>query len=133
MAKTNRERQADFRTRMREEGQRATYVWLTPEQATELQAMLERSAPGYTAALPVTIPKVIATKHWPLAVPKTTPKTQRSTLPSIPAKTPTAIVRDLNNAAALIRKKRAQIDKLEKDARGIEDWFCQTVDQCSKI
>jgi hypothetical protein len=58
---------------------------------------------------------------------------KRVTLPPIPAKTPTSIVRDLKESEKILRKKLVQIEKLEKDAAAIEKSFRQTVEDYKKL
>ena len=120
MAKSNSTRQAEFRARMRDEGKLALHIWVTPEQAAKVQAALNPVQPAQTKPLRVTKPADMAA---PVVEP----------LPLIPSKAPASIVRELQNAQALHRKKRAQIAKLQKDAIEIESWYRQTVAACKRI
>ena len=99
---------------MRDEGKQALHIWVTPEQATKVQAAIHLVEPAPTKPLRVT-------KPTGQLVPVVEP------LPSIPSKAPASIVRDLQEAQALRKKKLAQIEKLKKDASGIESWYRQTV------
>ena len=80
MAKTNSTRQAEFRARMRDEGKQALHIWVTPEQAAKVQAVINPVEP------------VLAT---PLRLTKPTGKPVP--LPVIPIKAPAAIVRELKD------------------------------------
>jgi hypothetical protein len=124
MAKTNTERQAAFRDKMRQEGKQALHVWVTPEQATQIQAFLGNQPPQ---SLQVTKSR---TAPQPLHV---TGPTRRIVLPPIPGKTPPAIVRELKEAASRLQKKQGQIEKLNKDAAAIEKRFRQTIDDCKRL
>ncbi len=118
MAKTNSTRQAEFRARMREEGKQALHIWVTPEQAAKVQAVINPVEPVLVA---------------PLRVTKPTGKPAPVALPVIPTKAPASIVRELSEADTLRKKKLAQIAKLQKDADGIESWYRQTVAACKNL
>lgn len=120
MAKTNSTRQAEFRARMREEGKQALHIWVTPEQAAKVQAVINPVKPVPAAPLRVTKPPG---KPAPVA----------NTLPVIPTKAPASIVRELKEAETLRKRKLAQIVKLQKDADGIESWYRQTVASCKNL
>jgi nicotinamide mononucleotide adenylyltransferase len=119
MAKTNTERQAEFRARMREEGKQALHVWVSPAQATQIQALLAGVPP---ATLPAK--KVSAPVKQTLQV---TAGVRKIVLPSIPSKTPVSIAHDLKEQEKVLRKKIAQIEKLERDTVAIERRFRETV------
>lgn len=121
MAKSNTQRQAEFRAKMREEGKKALHAWVTPEQAAQFQLILARSLP---------LPKAVTTRAAPLPV---TGRKTVGSLPPIPQKTPASIVRSLKESEKILRKKYAQIAKLEKDAAAIESHFRQTVDECKRL
>ena len=121
MAKTNQQRQAEFRAKMREEGKQALHVWVTPEEATQFQRILAR---------PLPIEKPVTTPPAPLRV---TGRKAAGSLPPIPPKTPASIVRSLKESEKILRKKYAQIAKLEKDATAIESHFRQTVEECKRL
>ena len=120
MAKTNSTRQAEFRARMREEGKQAVHIWVTPDQAAKVQSIINPVEPVQVKPLRVTKPT-------------NKPSIILERLPLIPTKAPVSIVRELKAAETLLKKKRAQIDKLQKDANGIESWYRQTVVSCKNI
>lgn len=122
MAKTNSTRQAEFRARMREEGKQALHIWVTPEQAAKVQAVINLSEPVLVAPLRVTKPTG-----------KPAPVADKKPLPVIPTKAPASIVKELKDADTLRKKKLAQIAKLQKDADGIENWYRQTVASCNNL
>ncbi len=122
MAKTNSTRQAEFRARMREEGKQALHIWVTPEQAAKVQAVINLVEPVPVAPLRVTKPT-----GKPAPVPGKQP------LPVIPTKAPASIVKEMKDADTLRKKKLAQIAKLQKDADGIESWYRQTVASCNNL
>ena len=121
MAKTNTQRQAEFRAKMREEGKQALHAWVTPEEAAQFQLILARSLP---------IGESVTSPPVPLRV---TDRKASGNLPPIPPKTPASIVRSLKESEKILRKKYAQIAKLEKDAAAIESHFRQTVDECKRL
>jgi len=120
MVKTNNTRQAEFRTRRREEGWQALHIWVTPEQAAKVQAVINPVESVLVAPLQATKPP---SKPSPVA----------NTLPVIPTKAPASIVKDLKDAETLRKKKLAQIATLQKDADGIESWYRQTVASCKNL
>ncbi len=105
---------------MREKGKQTLHIWVTPEQAAKVQAVINSVEPVLVAPLRVTKPP---DKPSPVA----------NTLPVIPTKAPASIVKDLKDAETLRKKKLAQIATLEKDADGIESWYRQTVASCKSI
>ena len=121
MAKSNTQRQAEFRAKMRVEGKQALHAWVTPEQAAQFQLILARSLP---------LPKPVTARLAPLPV---TVLKALGSLPSIPQKAPASIVRSLKESEKILRKKYAQIAKLEKDTVAIESHFRQTVDECKRL
>jgi hypothetical protein len=125
MAKTNKERQAEFRDKMRLEGRQAMQVWATPAQVTQIQEILAGHSP---ASLQVTKRQTSSKKA--LLV---TERERRAVLPAIPARTPASIVRDLKEAEKIWRKKLVQIETLEKDAAAIEKGYRQTVEECKRL
>lgn len=122
MAKTNSTRQAEFRARMREEGKQALHIWVTPEQAAKVQAVINLAEPVLVAPLRVTKPTG-----------KPAPVAGKNPLPVIPTKAPASIAKELKDADTLHKKKLAQIAKLQKDAEGIESWYRQTVASCNRL
>ncbi len=116
MAKTNTERQAEFRAKMRREGKKAMLVWVTPEQATRVTAVL-LNKPEAPAAKP----------------PRSLVVTDKKPLPKIPAKASAGVVRELKATEVRLRKKQAQIEKATKEASALEDWYCKTVESWSRI
>ena len=116
MAKTNTERQAEFRAKMRQEGKKAVLVWVTPEQATRVTAVL-LNKPEAPAAKPS----------------KSLVVTDKRPLPKIPAKASASTVRELKASEARLRKKQAQIEKATKEAAAIEDWYRKTVEAWSRV
>jgi hypothetical protein len=120
MAKTNSARQAEFRARMREDGKRALHIWVTPQQATRVQAVVN---PGQSELAK------------PLRVTKSTVKSApvSDSLPAIPTNAPASIARQLKEAQTMRKKKLTQIDKLRKDIDGIESWYRQTVAACKHL
>ena len=121
MAKTNKQRQAEFRAKMREDGKQAFHAWITPDEAAQFQAILDRSM---SDEKPVIAPPV------PLRV---TGRKESGSLPPIPPKTPASMVRLLKESEKTLHKKILQIAKLEKDAAAIESYFRQTVDECKRL
>ncbi len=99
---------------MRVDGKQALHIWVTPEQAAKVQAVINPVESVPAAPLRATKPPG---KPSPVA----------DTLPLIPTKAPAAIVRELKEADTLRKRKLAQIVKLQKDADGIESWYRQTV------
>ena len=106
---------------MLEEGKQALHAWVTPEQAAQFQLILAGSLP---------LPKPVTARLAPLPV---TGLKALGSLPSIPQKTPASIVRSLKESEKILRKKYAQIAKLEKDTVAIESHFRQTVDECKRL
>ncbi len=126
MAKTNKERQAAFREKMRQEGKHALHVWVTPVQAQHIGAILGGESPlQVTAILP---PSIAAAASLPVTAP-----VHPLVLPPIPAKTPAPIMRDLQASERLLRKKQMQIEKLQKDAAAIEGRYRHTVEEWKKL
>ena len=121
MAKTNTQRQAEFRAKMREEGKQALHAWVTSEEAAQFQMMLARSLP---------LVKPVPAASAPLRV---TGRKASGSLPPIPPKTPASIVRLLKESEKTLQKKFRQIAKLEQDAAGIESYFRQTVGECKRL
>ena len=124
MAKTNTERQAEFRERMRKEGKQVLNVWVTPEQAEKIQAILTGQAVQslqVTKAMPPDERRLLVTNIMSATI-----------LPKIPVKTPETIARDLTESKKLIERKRKQIDKLTKDAKAIEKYYIETVERMKK-
>ena len=116
MAKTNTERQAEFRAKMRQEGKKAVLVWVTPEQATRVTAVLLNKPEAPAAKSP-----------RPLVV------TVKKPLPAIPAKASASTVRELKATETRLRKKQAQIEKATKEASALEDWYRKTVQAWSRV
>jgi hypothetical protein len=125
MAKTNKERQAEFRDKMRLEGRQAMHVWATPAQVTQIQAILAGQSPA-----PLQVTKRSTSSKKALLV---TERERRAVLPAIPARTPASIVRDLKESEKILRKKLVEIEKLEKDAAAIEKGYRQTVEECKRL
>ncbi len=105
---------------MREKGKQALHIWVTPEQAAKVQALINPVESVLVEPLRVTKPPG---KPAPVA----------NTLPVMPTKAPASIVKDLKDAETLRKKKLAQIATLQKDADGIESWYRQTVASCKSI
>ena len=125
MPKTNKERQAEFREKMRLEGKQAFTTWATPEQVKQFQFIL---AGHFLTSLQITKQTPITTQ--PLFVTKIG---RQASLPSIPKKAPASIARDLQEMAKVLEKKRAQISKLESDAAAIERQYRQSVEECKRL
>jgi len=125
MAKTNTERQAEFRAKMREEGKQALHVWVSSAQATQIQAFLADVPP---ASLLVTKPSASAKQSL-----QVTAGVRKIALPAIPPKTPDSIKRGLEADAKILRKKLSQIEKLERDTAAIERRFRESVAACKKL
>jgi hypothetical protein len=125
MAKTNTERQAEFRTRMREEGKQALHVWVSPAQAKQIQALLSGVLPA-----PLPAKKVSAPVKQSLQV---TTGVRKIVLPAIPPKMPASVARDLKEVEKVFRKKLAQIEKLERDVVAIERLFRETVAESGRL
>ena len=116
MAKTNTERQAEFRAKMRQEGKKAVLVWVTPEQATRVTAVLLNKPPA-----PVAKP------------PRSLVVTDKKPLPKIPAKASASVVRELKATEIRLRKKQAQIEKATKEVSALEGWYRKTVQAWSRV
>lgn len=130
MGKSNKERQADFRMRMKAEGKQALPLWVTPQQAEQIRALLNPTAtpPAQAILLPVTKPA--APLKSSLLV---TGQREAFAVPALPANMPEPFVRDIRETETRAKKKRAQIQKLETEVAGIEKWILKTVAEWKRI
>jgi hypothetical protein len=128
MALSGKERQASFRARMKQEGRQYLPLWVTHEQALQIRAMLNESAPPTEQPTEPQPPKL----PTPSSVKSQAPPA-KFVMPKIPPRTPAPIVRDLMAANTLYRKKQAQVDKLETSMKGLAQWISQTVKDCQRI
>lgn len=122
MGKSNKERQAAHRERMKLEGRRAFIRWVTPQQAEAIRALLEQvDAPAQ--AEPLYITKKEAQPNLPPAF----------VVPELPSNMPEPFRRDIRESAVVAKKKRAQIQKLEADAAAIEKRILDSVAEWKQI
>jgi hypothetical protein len=125
MAKSNKERQAEFREKMRAEGRQALHVWVTAGQAQQIQAIL--------AGLPLAPLQVTPRRTSANSTFLVTTAARKLALPAIPPKTPASIARLLQADVNILQKKLTQIEKLQKDAEAIEKQFRRTVEECGQL
>lgn len=122
MGKSNKERQAAHRERMKLEGRRALIRWVTPQQAEAIRALLEQvDAPAQ--AEPLYITKKAAQPNPPPAF----------VVPELPGNMPESFRRDIRESEAVAKKKRAQIQKLEADIAAIEKRIVNSVAEWKRI
>lgn len=115
MAKSNAERQAEFRAKMKAEGKVALPLWVTPQQAAKIRALLDPSTTASDVSLSVT------NQRTPFVV------------PPLPANMLEPFIRDIREAETRAKKRRAQIQKLEAEVTAVEKWILKTVAEWNRI
>ncbi|MFA7243092.1 MAG: hypothetical protein WC091_23540 [Sulfuricellaceae bacterium] len=131
MAKSNAERQAEFRAKMKAEGKVALPLWVTPQEATKIRIFLAPSSTTTTApdiSLPVT--KSAAPPNSLLLV---TSQRGAFVVPPLPENIPEPFVRDIREAETRAKKKRQQIQKLESELAATEQWIIKTIAELNRL
>lgn len=130
MGKSNVQRQAEFRARMKAEGKQALPLWVTPQQAAKIRTFLDPSTTTTAPDVSLPVTKSVAPPNPLLLV-----TSQRGTfvVPPLPENMPEPFVRDIREAEARAKKKRGQIQKLESEVAGVEKWILQTVAEWKRL
>lgn len=138
MGKSNAERQAEFRARMKAEGKQALPLWVTPQQAAQIRALLDPASTitAQDQPLPVTkamAKRVVARVAPPALLLPVTERREMFVVPPIPNGMPEPLVRDLKENELLAQKKRAQIKKLENQVAAIERLILRSIAECKDL
>lgn len=115
---------------MKAEGKQALPLWVTPQQAVQIRALLNLASTITAPDQPLSATKLAAPPIQPLSV---TERRETFVIPPIPPGMPEPLVRDLKENELRAQKKRAQIKKLENEVATIERLILQSIAECKDL